>query len=192
VLANELTSYLSNQLQDFADKDKPILGVCNGFQVLVRTGLLPNRSLGEQQATLAENEIGRFECRWINLGVGKSACRFIQPEDFGNEPLPMQTAHGEGRFLASAEDIGHLKANGQVVFRYVAADLSPSDSYPDNPNGSTESIAGICDAKGVILGMMPHPERSVEAFHPHRQRTDMARKAANLLFGNIVQYAKQM
>lgn len=192
VLANELTSYLSDQLQEFTDGDKPVLGVCNGFQVLVRTGLLPNRTIGEQQATLAENEIGRFECRWINLAVGHSACRFVSPEDFADQAIPMQTAHGEGRFFAHDDEIRRMNDNGQVVFRYTTPDLGEPDGYPDNPNGALENIAGICDAKGVVLGMMPHPERSFEAFHPHRVLTGTARDAANLLFKNIVQYAKEM
>jgi phosphoribosylformylglycinamidine synthase I len=192
VLANELTSYLSDQLQDFTDKNKPVLGVCNGFQVLVKTGLLPNRTIGEQQATLAENEIGRFECRWVNLAVGQSACRFVKPEDFPEQPIPMQIAHGEGRFFASNDNICSMNNNGQVVFRYTTPALESPSGYPDNPNGAVDNIAGICDPSGLVLGMMPHPERSVEAFHPHRARTEVARGAANLLFKNIVQYSKEI
>lgn len=190
VLANELTSYLADQLQEFVDQDKPVLGVCNGFQVLVRTGLLPNRTIGEQQATLAENEIGRFECRWINLAVGESACRFVRPEDF-TDPIPMQTAHGEGRFFANPTDIKQLNEWGQVVFRYTTENGTEPAGYPDNPNGALENIAGVCDPSGLILGMMPHPERSVTAFHPHRIHTESARSAANMLFKNIVAYAHE-
>ncbi len=190
VLATELTSYLSDQLQDFVGKEKPIIGVCNGFQVLVRTGLLPNRKLNEQQVTLAENEVGRFECRWIDLAVGKSVCKFVRPEDFSDEPLPMQTAHGEGRFFGDENDIRKLKENGQVVFRYTTSDSEMPISYPDNPNGAVDNIAGICDPSGLVIGMMPHPERSVVAFHPHRDRTEEARIAANTIFRNIVNFAK--
>ena len=192
ILATELTSYLSDQLQEFVDKGKPVLGVCNGFQVLVRTGLLPNQTIGEQQVTLAENEVGRFECRWIDLAVGQSACKFISPGDFDEPTLPMHTAHGEGRFFGSDEEVLHLIQNGQVVFRYAKPDLSEPISYPDNPNGSVDNIAGICDQSGLILGMMPHPERSIAAFHSHRVRTEAARSAANIIFGNIVTYAKEM
>ncbi len=193
VLANELTSYLSDQLQEFVDQDKPVLGVCNGFQVLVRTGLLPYRTVGEQRVTLVENEIGRFECRWVELSVGQSVCRFAQQEDFEELPIPMQTAHGEGLFYAEEDDIRELKDNHQVVFRYSSPKLTrPYGGYPDNPNGSLDDIAGICDQTGLILGMMPHPERSVAAFHPNRNRTQTARKAATIIFENVVTYAKNL
>lgn len=189
VLANELTSFLSDQLQEFVNQEKPILGVCNGFQVLVRTGLLPNGTVGEQQVTLAENEIGRFDCRWVELAVGRSVCRFAQLEDFSAESIPMQIAHGEGRFLGSDTMLCHLKERGQVVFRYTD---SRYVTPPYNPNGSLDDIAGICDPKGLVLGMMPHPERSIESFHPHRIRTGVARSAARIIFTNIVSYAKEL
>lgn len=192
VLATELTSYLSDQLQDFVAAGRPIIGICNGFQALVRTGLLPNRTLNEQQVTLVENEVGRFECRWIDLAVGQSACKFVRPEDFAEQPIPMQTAHGEGRFFGSEDDIRQLKENGQIVFRYTTPDLGRPSGYPENPNGAVDDIAGICDPSGLVLGMMPHPERSVAAFHPHRVRTETARRAANAIFSNMVTYAKEM
>ncbi|HZM64357.1 MAG TPA: phosphoribosylformylglycinamidine synthase I [Candidatus Saccharimonadales bacterium] len=192
VLATELTSYLSDQIQTFTGQDKPVFGVCNGFQVLKRAGLLPNRTLGHQQATLAENESGRFVCGWINLAAGKSACRFVRPEDFDEQVIPMQVAHGEGRFFADTATIDSLKANGQVVFRYVSPDGSPANGFPNNPNGSLYDIAGVCDPTGTILGMMPHPERSIAAFHPHRARTTVARAAATKIFTNIVNYAKSL
>ncbi|HUA12949.1 MAG TPA: phosphoribosylformylglycinamidine synthase I [Candidatus Sulfotelmatobacter sp.] len=192
VLATELTSYLSDQLQTFIDTDRPVIGVCNGFQVLVRTGLLPNRSLGEQQATLADNDIGRFECRWVDLQVGRSACRFISPEDFEEKPIPIQTAHGEGRFFAKPTTVEALREKGQIVFRYVSPEGGKADGFPFNPNGSLEDIAGICDPKGLVLGMMPHPERSTAAFHPHRAKTDAARAASTVIFLNIIKYARSL
>ncbi len=195
VLATEMISYLSDQIQNFIDdsKPRPVIGVCNGYQVLIRAGLLPNRTLGQQQATLAENENGRFHCRWIDLKVGQSVCKFVRPEDFVGQPtIAMQTAHGEGRFLASDATIQRLVDNKQVVVRYANPDLSEPVAYPHNPNGSVDDIAGICDPRGVILGMMPHPERSVEAFHPDRTRTELARTAANTIFGNMVSYASEL
>lgn len=182
-LANELTSYLSDQLKEFADEEKPILGICNGFQVLVRTGLLPDRSVGEQTVTLAQNESGRFECRWVDLSLGRSACKFLQPKDLETVlphiTVPMQIAHGEGRFFADGEPLEQLRKSDQVVFRYATG---------NNPNGSIDDVAGICDPSGAVLGMMPHPERSVAAFHPDRKRTGEARTAASVLFKNIVNY----
>ena len=191
ILAVELVSHLSDSIQEFINRGKPVIGVCNGFQLLVRAGLLPNRTLGKQQVTLAENEVGRFECRWINLAVGRSVCKFFQPEDFSEQPIPMQTAHGEGRFFGSGDDIRRLKDNEQIVFRYTTPEFQDPSGYPDNPNGAVDNIAGICDPSGLILGMMPHPERSITAFHPHRIRTEAARSAANVIFSNIVSYARQ-
>lgn len=193
VLATELTSYLSDELQTFVDQDKPVFGVCNGFQVLVRTGLLPYGGVGIQGLTLANNEQGRFECRWVDLMVGQSVCRFIQPEDFVEYPLPMQVAHGEGRFLGREMEVLDLAENNQIVFQYTTPNLiQPDGIFPDNPNGSMLDIAGICDPCGTVLGMMPHPERSVDSFHPDRARTEDARTAANIIFSSIVNYAREV
>jgi len=189
VLANELTSFMSDQLQEFVDASKPILGVCNGMQVLARTGLLPNRKLGEQQVTLAENNIGRFDRRWIELAVGESVCKFASTEDFGKQTIAMEIAHGEGRFVTDDDSLQQLKDNGQIVFRYAPSEYV---AEPYNPNGSMDDIAGICDPTGLILGMMPHPERSIAAMHPYRPRTEAARDAATVIFKNIVTYAKEM
>lgn len=192
ILATELTSYLTDQLQAFVEQEKPVLGICNGFQVLVRTGLLPSGEVGEQIATLTDNESGRFECRWIDLEVGSTACRFIQPGDVYHRTVPMQTAHAEGRFFTDDETLQGLKDNYQVAFRYVAPDGLPANGYPDNPNGALDDIAGICNPSGTVLGMMPHPERSIGAFHPNRSRTEAARFGATTLFRNIVDYARSI
>ncbi len=182
VLANELTSYLGDQLREFADDQKPILGVCNGFQVLVRTGLLPEGKLGEQKASLTTNSSGKFICKWVDLKPELSVSLFgVFPGQVQKETIPMQIAHGEGRFVGSDQVVADLNKSGQIVFR-----------YDDNPNGSMENIAGVCDPNGLILGMMPHPERSIAAFHPDRSRTDAARNAADLIFRKIVNYAKEM
>ena len=181
VLAVELTSYLPDQVQDFVDDGKPVIGVCNGFQTLANMGLLPNKTIGEQQVTLTHNKSGSFVCKWVDLIPEATVCKFAGPSDFEELPIPMQIAHGEGNFEGSEDTVIELVERGQVVFRYL-----------DNPNGSMEDIAAICDPSGLILGMMPHPERSIEAFHPHRVRTAAAKAAAAVIFNNMINYAKEM
>ncbi len=192
VLANELTSYLSDQLQEFVSDEKPVIGICNGFQVLIRTGLLPGAELGNQRLTLATNDSDRFECRWVDLTMPPSRSRFVQPTELGTVTVPMQIAHAEGKLVGSRQDITQLAANRQVVFQYSTERGTPTDTYPHNPNGSMGNIAGITDPSGLILGMMPHPERSIEAFHPNRSQSDAARHAGAAIFNNIVAYAREM
>ncbi len=189
VLANELTSYMTEQLLEFTNDAKPIIGVCNGFQVLVRTGLLPERKLGAQTATLTQNNSGRFECRWIELKPEESVCLYFGPEDFDEQTIPMQIAHGEGRFLGDSGVVNKLEDTQQILFRYAP---SPYVIEPYNPNGSVHDIAAVCDPTGLIVGLMPHPERSIEAFHPYRARTEIARTAAQIIFRNIVKYIKEL
>jgi phosphoribosylformylglycinamidine synthase len=141
-----------------------ILGICNGFQVLVKTGLLPgtNDSGPAISTTLTWNDSHRYEDRWVHLSVDKSRSLF-SPK--GKSILHLPVAHGEGRFTTtSQEDIDALKMREQIVFRYVNADGS-KPSYPANPNGSLGDIAGICDGTGQVLGLMPHPERALFPWH---------------------------
>lgn len=192
VLATELTSYLSEQLQEFVDDGKPVIGICNGFQVLARTGLLPDAELGNQEMTLANNDSGHFECRWVDLAAPASVSRFVRPEEFESASIPMQVAHAEGKLTAPSYTITKLAASRQIVFQYSTRMSTPTDTYPGNPNGSMGNIAGITDPSGLILGMMPHPERSIEAFHPDRSRTAGAKHAGELIFNNIIAYARDM
>jgi phosphoribosylformylglycinamidine synthase len=192
VAANEMTSYLSESLQEFKDDGKPMLGVCNGFQTLTRTGLLPAGELGEQTVTLADNDNARFECRWVELASPpRNISLFVNPEDFEGVTVPMQAAHAEGKLIGARERITRLIADRQVVFEYATPHGTPSDTYPANPNGSMGNIAGLTDPSGLILGMMPHPERSVAGMHPNRGRTTAARQAAEAIFRNIINYAKE-
>jgi phosphoribosylformylglycinamidine synthase len=192
VLATELTSYLSDQLQEFTDDQKPVIGICNGFQVLARTGLLPSAEIGNQQVTLAGNDSGHFECRWVELAAPKSVSRFVNPDELESASIPMQVAHAEGKLTGPVETMTKLAANRQVVFQYATRQGTPTDTYPNNPNGSMGNIAGITDPSGLVLGMMPHPERSIAAFHPDRSRTAAAMQAGEAIFNNIVAYAREM
>ncbi len=164
VLAVELMWRLGEQLAAFAER-KPILGICNGFQVLVRTGLLPFGSFGHPCVTLASNESNRYECRWVRLACASEADTLA-----GLPPiLEMPVAHAEGRLLAEEATLDELERRGQVALRYVDEMGRPTGEYPANPNGSKRAIAGLVDPTGRILGLMPHPERYV-AHHQHPDR----------------------
>ncbi len=191
VLSVELASFLNDQLCRFVDDGKLVLGICNGFQVLVRTGLLPWGELGTIQATLMENDSGHFECRWTNLLVEQNNCVFTQGLA-GNE-VQYQAAHGEGKFYTDEVTIEKIEHSGQVVFRYASTTTGqPTQDYPQNPNGSLHAIAGICDKTGRVLGLMPHPERFVEAFHhPNWRRVSLGEPHGLPLFRNAVAYAAQ-
>lgn len=161
ILALELTSYLADQLREFKEDQRGLmLGVCNGFQVLIRAGLLPFGTIGEMQATLTNNDVGHFRCSWVNLKIEEgNSCVFL--DDTG-EIVKFPVAHGEGKFFAPQPVIDRVETEGLVVFRYCTPDGEPTQEYPANPNDSLNAIAGICDPTGRILGLMPHPERFVK------------------------------
>lgn len=189
ILAVELVSTLYEQLLAFLAAGKPVLGICNGFQVLVRTGILPNRVTNTVSVALMANDSAHFECRWIKLRVEKSDCVFTRGME--GQVLDMMVAHGEGKFYADAGTLAEAK--NQVVFRYVGADGNPTDRYPDNPNGSSHCVAGLCDQKGLVLGLMPHPERIVEVTqHPNWRRGSFEEPPALQIFRNAVDYAREI
>lgn len=158
VLANELKHRLGDQLKRFVEARKPVIGICNGFQILVKAGLLPGfQAIDEKQkATLALNDSGRFQCEWVGLTVEKSAAEWL---GFMPPQIDLPIAHGEGKFIAASPKVmSELKKNKQIAFRYS----------PKNPNGSDFAIAGICNKWGNVVGLMPHPERFVTLYqHPH-------------------------
>lgn len=189
ILAIELTSFLGTEMKKFIErKDTVIIGVCNGFQVLVRTGLLPFRKFGEMEVSLTNNDSGHFECRWINLKVEKSKCKFL--EGLIGEKVIYPIAHGEGKFITDEKTLKEIEDEGLVVFRYCDENGNPTMKYPQNPNGAMNSIAGICDTTGRILGLMPHPECFIrKEQHPNWRRGKV--KVDGLpLFENIVNFVK--
>jgi phosphoribosylformylglycinamidine synthase I len=186
ILANQLTSFLGDALRQFRAKEKLILGICNGFQTLLKAGLiLPNDEDGPV-ATLAHNTHGRFEDRWIHLDVNPGKCVFLR----GMKRLYVPIAHGEGNFVCREPWIlqGLVQA-GQVVLKYCDSEGNPG-VFPVNPNGSSGNVAGVCDVSGRVLGLMPHPERHVlPTQHPQWTRLGLAGEGEGLkLFRNAVEF----
>ncbi|MCX8197822.1 MAG: phosphoribosylformylglycinamidine synthase subunit PurQ [Candidatus Micrarchaeota archaeon] len=188
VLANKLKSTFRNQFEEFALSGKPIIGICNGFQVLVKLGALPNLSSDfKQQATLAGNASGKFEDRWVYLKPQKSVCKYFEGVPFVLCPV----RHGEGRFVAPSHAISEMEKRGQVVLKYVDEKMEEG-GYPINPNGSAKSIAGICDKTGKIFGLMPHPECSVLRFHFPRWPEGITYEKNSLrFFENVVKAGRE-
>jgi len=188
VLANELRLKLGEDITRFVEDGKLILGICNGFQALVKAGFLPRLSTdGSPLVTLTDNDSGKFECRWVHLSVNKeSPCVFTG----GLESLYLPVAHAEGKLVASP---GAL-SDSNVVFRYTDEQGNTSAGYPANPNGSGDDIAGICDASGHILGLMPHPERHIRGTqHPRWTRLGAREYGDGFpIFGNAVRWAESL
>ncbi len=192
ILANELRLKLADQIRFFLEQGKLIIGICNGFQILVKAGILPGiQMMGAQEATLYHNDSAKFESRWTHLTVEESKCvwtRGVQPQIY----LPV--AHGEGKFMVDDQGImEQMQSNGQIVFRYCGND-GQAPLYPDNPNGSIDHIAGICDPTGRVLGLMPHPERHL-LFEQHPFWTRLARSSdvgdGAAIFANGVDYIRK-
>jgi phosphoribosylformylglycinamidine synthase I len=192
ILANELKYKLTDQLQDFIAAGKLIIGICNGFQVLVKAELLPevNLSNGKQLVTLSNNDSGKFEDRWIYLKSVSRKCIFTR----GIEKLVYYpVAHAEGKFIPKDESVlQKLRENDQIVFQYANPD-GVLDGYPWNPNGSIKNIAGICDTTGRIFGIMPHPERHFHPIHHPRWTREGLKSEADgvMIFRNAVEYIRE-
>jgi phosphoribosylformylglycinamidine synthase I len=189
LLALDLRAFFADEVQAFVAAGRPVIGICNGFQALVKSGILPGP---DQQATLTHNGDGHFECRWVTLRPDPTGpC--IWTRDLA-EPIYCPVAHGEGRFVPRDEaTLAALQVNRQIALAYACAEGAPAEgAYPLNPNGSIADIAGVCNPAGNVLGLMPHPEdHVVAAQHPRHTRGERAGLGLRL-FVNGVAYAAQL
>jgi len=196
IFANEMRLRLGQEIARFIKDGKLIIGICNGFQILVKAGILPGpfspSGTLKQTATLFHNDSGKFEDRWTHLKVSGKCVWTRGMEDAVYFPV----AHGEGKFIPlDTKVLKDLPKNGQVVFRYCRADGALAEGeYPLNPNGAVDDIAGITDRTGRILGLMPHPERHfLSRQHPFWTRLNKKEKLGDgaLLFKNGVEHVKK-
>ncbi|MEO7909842.1 MAG: phosphoribosylformylglycinamidine synthase I [Roseiflexaceae bacterium] len=205
LLAVDLAHRLAEELAAFVADGRPVIGICNGFQVLVKAGILPGMDESTSKAnqlpssfvlrssaasaTLTDNASGQFECRWVQLVADPgSRCVFTQGFD---RPIEVPVAHGEGRFVARDQAaLQALRAGGQVALRYLTAG-GDTAAYPANPNGSDDAIAGVCNSAGNVLGLMPHPEDAILPHQHPRWTREPARTEGDglALFRNAVRYA---
>ena len=182
ILANELKLKLGDELQKFVEDGRLILGICNGLQVLVKTGILHGlKSEEEHPLTLTVNDSGRFECRWVHLRINKSSpCVFTQ----GIDRMYLPVAHGEGKIVTES-------GISNIAVQYTNENGNVKAGYPYNPNGSTDDIAGICDKSGRIFALMPHPERFIRWTQHPRWTREQNRKCGDgfRIFENAVAWA---
>lgn len=192
ILANELKFKLEYDMQAFIKSGKLIIGICNGFQVLVKAGILPNLCGDFQaiEASLTLNDSDKFEDRWVYLKKTGNKCIWTKGIKKISE-LPV--AHGEGKFIPRDRAVlRKLRENGLIVLEYIDKN-GKRKGYPYNPNGSVEGIAGICDPTGRILGLMPHPERHISHYQ-HPCWTRMKERECGdgfAIFSNGVEFAKK-
>ncbi len=180
ILAQRILQTVADPLRDFVDRGGGVLGICNGFQVLVKMGLLPGGDFARDQVTVTYNDSAHFEARWVMLEVATDKCPFLKTErsegakarrrkgkgthakaqsGFHQTILELPVEHAEGKVVATSDTVARrLLESGQVALRYVDA-AGNHDQYPANPNGSVLGIAGLCDPTGRVFGLMPHPDR---------------------------------
>lgn len=199
-ISNKIKNNIEDDFLSFAQKDKLIIGICNGFQMLTNLGIVPatKNQYGKREAALMHNTNTRFECRWVELKHTSSKCIWTK----GIEKIHLPIAHGEGNFYTDKEILEHMEINDQIVLKYIKPDGSPANQeFPYNPNGALEDIAGICDKSGRILGLMPHPERfnaftNEEGWELKKEQLIRENKplptegAGLIIFKNAVEYFK--
>ena len=197
IFGARLKSAIGEELKEFVEAGKPVLGVCNGFQVLVELGLLPaiDEVMSDvPEAALETNDNNKFECRPSLLKIeNNSSCVFTKEYE-EDEVVVFPSAHAEGKFVLNEDsDLDRLKENDQIVFRYTSPEREKVE-YPWNPNGSIDDIAGICNPKGNVLGLMPHPER---VFFNHtnpdwtRKGLENNRGDGQLIFESALKYVEE-
>ncbi len=202
IFGNQIRHHLAGAMREFKAAGKLILGICNGFQIIIKSGVLLPDHAAEPIATLTNNDSGKFECRWIQLAVQGDKSVFLR----GIERLYVPIAHAEGKFVARDEaTLNALEQAGQLCLRYHPQSETEVSSgsvpgiltsvsnlplpYPVNPNGAQRNVAGVCDETGRVLGLMPHPERHVDPTqHPRWTREKKERGEGLALFENAVRY----
>lgn len=189
VLASQMQSTLASAIGEFHAAGKLVLGICNGFQILIKTGFLLPADDDGLPATLTWNDHGRFIDCWVNLKTDNQKCVFLKDVDQMYLPI----AHAEGQFVARNDTVvDDLKSRHQLALTYCRADGSNGAdlSFPENPNGSKMNVAGVCDQTGRIFGLMPHPERYIDpTHHPRWTREESAKPADGLaVFKNAVDF----
>ncbi|TWU25725.1 phosphoribosylformylglycinamidine synthase I [Bythopirellula polymerisocia] len=184
IFANQIRHHLSDVLQEFRSAGKLLLGICNGFQVLIKSGLLDTDDAAGPAASLTWNDSGCFMDRWVGLQTEGDKCVFLS----GINELYLPIAHAEGKFVTRDQSaLKRFEEAGQLVLRY--ADVGGS-VQPFNPNGAEQDVAGMCDTTGRVFGLMPHPERFVDfTQHPNwTRREDRGEGVGLALFRNAVRY----
>jgi phosphoribosylformylglycinamidine synthase len=205
LLALDLNSYFNEEISAFVESGKPVVGICNGFQALVKSGILPGAKKDERHlhrtqvqvrkneadVTLTFNAEGHFECRWVNLAPVSQTCIWIKGLE---DNIICPIAHGEGNFqISAAFPLSAFIENDQIALTYIYPNGAPANGdYPVNPNGSLLDIAGICNSQGNVLGLMPHPENHIHAWqHPRHTRGETDGSGLRL-FENGVKYASEL
>ena len=193
IWAQDLRRKLGTNLQTFIDDGRPVLGICNGFQTLVKAGILPDADWSpdmpntERPVTLTYNQQGKFECRWVYLQpVTNSPCLFT---DGLREPIHCPIAHGEGRVVAKDEVVLQQLVNDGLAPLIYVDHIGKPAGYPVNPNGSAYNIAGLCNPMGNVFGLMPHPENHIFPWQHPRYRRGEGGMDGLRLFQNGIKFA---
>jgi phosphoribosylformylglycinamidine synthase subunit PurQ / glutaminase len=191
IFANLIRHHLQETLAEFQAAGKLILGICNGFQVLIKSGLLLADTDQGPPATLMWNDSGKYEDRWVRLQAESQRCVFLQ----GIEALELPVAHAEGKFITrDHQTLAQLESRNQLCLRYDRRQGNGPGrgqiTYPENPNGSQANVAGVCDVTGRVFGLMPHPERYIDpTHHPQWTRRPVPQQADGMqIFRNAIQY----